>query len=182
MNGTTQHNTKEEFEADPVFQGYDVSQLRVKLGSGEECFRKAVAAVKAWKTFDVSWVHFCYPDVPVEVGSTVAMMVFQLGFWVVSFCRIVYIIDEWEESGQVSRFGFAYGTLHDHVVKGEERFIVEWSHEDDSVYYDLVAFSSPRHWLTQIGYPVARYIQDKFSAASTDAMQRAVGKTTITQI
>ena len=52
---------------------------RIKLGKGEACFRKAVAAVKAWKTFDVTWCTLCYSDVPVEVGSTIAIMVYQVG-------------------------------------------------------------------------------------------------------
>jgi len=182
VNGTTQHSTKEEFEADLQFQGYDVAQHRFKLGNGEECFRKAVAGVKEWKTFDMEWVQLCFPELPVQVGTTVAVIARQIGFWVVSFCRVVYVIDEWDESGQVSRYGFAYGTLDDHVVKGEERFVVEWNHEDDGVYYDLLAFSSPRHWLSQIGYPVAKHIQEKFATESGDAMQRAVGKTTVTQI
>ena len=76
-----------------------------------------------------------------------------------SFCRIVSVQDEWEEGGQSSKFGFSYGTLNEHVVKGEERFTVEWSHENDDVLYEILSFSSPRHWLSQIGYPVARYIQ-----------------------
>ena len=29
------------------------------------------------------------------------------------------MVDEWEEGGQVSRFGFTSGTLNEHVVKGE---------------------------------------------------------------
>ena len=37
--------------------------------------------------------------------------------------------------------------------------MVEWSHENDEVTYEILSFSSPRHWLTQVGYPVARYIQ-----------------------
>lgn len=36
-----------------------------------------------------------------------------------SFCRISSIVDEWEEGGTVSRFGFASGTLNEHVVRGE---------------------------------------------------------------
>jgi alpha-ketoglutarate-dependent taurine dioxygenase len=42
----------------------------------------------------------------------------------------------------VRRFAFAYGTLAEHAESGEERFQVEWR-EDDSVWYDILAFSRP---------------------------------------
>jgi uncharacterized protein (UPF0548 family) len=75
---------------------------------------------------------------------------------------------------RLSRFGFAYGTLPDHPERGEERFIVEWNHADDSVWYDLLAFSRPCHWLARLGYPYARYEQARFRRQSGQAMQAAV--------
>ena len=52
-------------------------------------------------------------------------------------CRIVYVIDE---QGSSERYGFAYGTLPDHMERGEERFTVEFDTDDQTVWYDLYAF------------------------------------------
>ncbi len=53
----------------------------------------------------------------------------------------------------------AYGTLTEHVEIGEERFIVEFDHESNEVWYDIFAFSRPGHMLVKIGYPYSRYLQ-----------------------
>jgi len=70
-------------------------------------------------------------------------------------------------------FGFAYGTLPGHVERGEERFLVEIA-DDDSVRYDILAFSQPKHLLTKIGYPFVRRLQKRFGRESSAAMVRAV--------
>jgi len=181
INKTSEHICKDSFEGDISLQHYDIDHHRVVIGKGEECFRKAAEALKQWKTFDLPWVTLCFPDTPIEVGSMVAILSYQIGFWVVSFCRIVYVVDGWEEDGTSTRFGFAYGTLADHVERGEERFLIEWSHENDEVYYDILSFSRPGSWVTQLGYPVARYFQVRFAEESTKSLLKAIGATTITQ-
>ena len=52
----------------------------------------------------------------------------------------------------MKRFGFGYGTLPGHAERGEERFSVEWNREDGCVYYDVFAFSHPKHPLAWLGY------------------------------
>lgn len=42
-----------------------------------------------------------------------------------------------EEGGAVKRFGLLYGTLVEHAASGE-RFTVEWSRDDDRVWYDIL--------------------------------------------
>ncbi|GAM19267.1 hypothetical protein SAMD00019534_024420, partial [Acytostelium subglobosum LB1] len=161
VHGTKEYDTKEQYENDPKYQNYDIDHFRVKLGQGRECFERAVAALKSWKQFDLDWVNFCFNDVPVAVGNTVAVASRQFGFWALSFCRIVYVIDGPEEDENVIRYGFAYGTL-DHLERGEERFVIEWRRDQNGegdVYYELLSFSEPQHLLTQLGYPVARFFQ-----------------------
>lgn len=70
------------------------------------------------------------------------------------------------------RYGFACGTLSEHAEAGEERFLVEWL-EDGSVWYDLLAFSRPRHALARIAYPFGRMLQARFRRDSGRAMQQA---------
>ena len=121
--------------------------------------------------FNFDWVQLCWPETPIEVGSTVAIMTQALGIWSVNACRIVYII---EEKGAVEKFGFAYGTLPDHVGRGEERFCVEWNREDDTVWYDLLAFSKPNQLPSKMAYPFMRHQQKRFAAASLQAMVKAI--------
>jgi uncharacterized protein (UPF0548 family) len=73
----------------------------------------------------------------------------------------------------VEKFGFAYGTLAEHAERGEERFLVEWHQDDDTVWYDLLAFSKPGP-MARVGYPLARRLQKRFARDSKEAMKRAV--------
>jgi len=77
----------------------------------------------------------------------------------------------------MERFGFAYGTLAEHAESGEERFTVEWNRDDDSVWYDILAFSRPRQMLARVGYPVSRSLQRKFAKDSKLAMLQSVRDT-----
>ena len=81
---------------------------------------------------------------------------------VTSAARVVYLV---EEGRPVRRFGFAYGTLPDHVETGEERFTVEWHENDDSVWYDMLAFSRPQHPLIKLSSPLARMLQKRSRAS-----------------
>src|ERR1700731_4891378 len=95
---------------------------------------------------------------PIEVGTTVALVVRHWEFWSVNSCRIAYVI---AEHRQQEAFGFAYGTLADHTEMGEERFSGEYNSRDQSVWYDLYAFSRPRP-LVRTAYPLARMLQRRF--------------------
>ena len=99
------------------------------------------------------------------------MMSHAIGLWWLNYCRMVYIVGE---SGPISKFGFAYGTLPGHVESGEERFLIEWNRADDSVWYDILAFSKPDHFITRLGYPVMHRTQKRFGRDSASAMFRAV--------
>jgi uncharacterized protein (UPF0548 family) len=116
--------------------------------------------------FNLGWVQLCWPETPIAAGATVSVLAQVFGVWWLNAARIVYVIDE------PRRFGFAYGTLPDHIARGEERFMIEWR-EDDSVWYDLSAFSKPKHWLVKMGYPMTRLMQKRFGKHSLDAMTRA---------
>lgn len=147
--------------------GYTVDHNQIRLGEGASCFARAVEAVKQWEMFNIGWVHICWKDTPIEAGNTVAILTRHLGFWSLNACRIVYVLDE---DGPVRRFGFAYGTLIDHAERGEELFSVEWRKEDDSVWYDLFAFSQPNKMLARAGYPITRMLQKRFARMSKAAM------------
>jgi uncharacterized protein (UPF0548 family) len=163
--------------------GYNVDHNRVQLGSGAENFERAVAALKQWRQFELGWVTLVPRGVKIEKGATVAVKAWACGMWSLNACRIVYVVDEThaaygeaEREGDeaVTRFGFAYGTLPDHIERGEERFLVEWNRTDDTVWYDILAFSHPRHPVVRLGFPVARMMQKRFARDSLAAMRSAV--------
>lgn len=149
--------------------GYTVDHNRIKLGDGETRYDRAVAALKNWKHFELGWVKIVPSGVDVRPGATVAVQAKSFGFWSLNACRIVYLIND---DGPTKRFGFAYGTLPDHVERGEERFTIERL-EDDSVWYDIYAFSCPAHPLAKLGFPVTRRLQKRFAKDSLAAMLTA---------
>jgi len=151
---------------------YTVNHTRIKLGDGEDVFRAAKTALVNWKQFDLGWLEAWSPETAIEVGEVVAVVARAIGLWWLNACRIVYVVDDVEP---IHRFGFAYGTLPDHAGSGEERFLIEWNHADDSVWYDVLAFSRPRKLLVRLGYPMVRRAQRRFGRESGAAMRRAVG-------
>ena len=151
-----------------TIHGYTVDHNRIQLGHSQANYEKAIDALRSWKHFDLGWVTIVPPESPIEVGQTVAVQARTFGLWSLNACRIVYTVDE---DAKVKRFGFAYGTLPDHAECGEERFTIEW-HPDDSVWYDIYAFSRPKHPLVKLGRAVARGLQKRFARESMSAMAR----------
>lgn len=148
--------------------GFVVDHHRERLGHGAATFERAAEALRAWQMFPAPWTAIVPARAPIAAGSVVGVLV-HAGVWWTSSARIVYVIDE------PRRFGFAYGTLPGHVERGEERFSVEWR-GDDSVWYDLRAFSRPRLWAARLGRPLTRQLQHRFSRASKAAMRATVAK------
>lgn len=157
-------------ERPPEISNYIVDHNRIRLGRGEETFERAVEALCSWRMFDLGWVRICWPDTPVEVGNTVAVLGQHYGFWSLNACRIVYLV---EEDTAIRRFGFVYGTLPGHAESGEERFTVEWDPYDE-VWYDVYAFSKPNSALARVGKPFARVLQRRFARDSMQAMVWAI--------
>jgi uncharacterized protein (UPF0548 family) len=148
--------------------GYNIDRNGAVLGSGKGDFARAKKAVQEWKMFDVPGLDLLYPDTPIEVDRNVALLAHHLGFYSLNSCRIVYVIDD------PDTFGFAYGTLSEHVEVGEERFFVEFDQESGKVWYDISAFSRPGNLLVKLGYPYSRFKQKQFARGSKAAMYRAV--------
>jgi uncharacterized protein (UPF0548 family) len=149
-----------------------VDHARVRLGDGEEVFQAARSALSSWEHFRLGWAEVWPPDPPVRQGQVVAVLARILGLWSLNAARIVYVVDR---VGPVTAFGFAYGTLSDHAESGEERFLVEWDRREGGVWYDILAFSRPRHFLARLGYPLVRRMQERFRRDSGRALQQAVG-------
>ena len=156
----------------PTPAGYASNHGRIRLGHGGATFNKAVEALRRWEMFDLGWVSLCWPEAEIEVGTTVAVLARHFGFWSLHPARIVFLVED--DDARMRRIGFAYGTLQGHGERGEETFIIEWLHADDSVWYDLRSFSRPGQPLTALGYPVTRMLQRRFARESTRRMLNAV--------
>ena len=149
-------------------EGFRVDHNRMQLGRGIQVYEEAVAALKRWRQFDLGWVSIVPKNIPLEVGTTVAVKARAFGTWSLNATRIVYVVNE------TKCFGFAYGTLPDHVECGEERFTVEFNSGDESVWYTILAFSKPQHPLVKMTYPLARTLQKRFARDSMARMKTLV--------
>lgn len=150
--------------------GYTVDHSRIKLGDGSQTFERAATAVSTWKHFDLGWLRLVSDDVVPITNAVVAVVASHFPLYSLNACRVIYVIEDKDDPKR--RFGFAYGTLSAHAERGEERFTVEWDTASDEVWYDILAFSRPGHWLVKIGYPVARWWQRRFARDSMQAMVR----------
>ncbi len=121
--------------------------------------------------FNLGWLHLYPANAEVRENSVVAVVVSHFGFWSVNVSRIIYV----EEEPQ-NLYGFAYGTLLEHAEMGEERFTISWNAAEDSVWFDVLAFSKPGHILAKIGHPFSRRLQRRFARDSMAAMMKAVAR------
>lgn len=154
--------------SDPELAGYNIDHNRIIIGRGQTDWERARTAIQSWKMFDMPWVKVYRPQTPIRKDENVAVLILHFGFYSLNAARIVYTIDEPE------RYGFAYGTLTEHGESGEERFSVELDPITGDVSYDLLAFSTPNHFLARLGYPLTRSLQKRFARDSKAAMLRAV--------
>jgi uncharacterized protein (UPF0548 family) len=154
-----------------VPQGYVVDHNRIRLGEGASAFKQAIKALNNWQHFNLGWLNVSDPNTAIETGMQIGLLCSFASVWLLCACRVVYVVNE---DGPVKKYGFAYGTLPGHPETGEERFTIEWHDADNSVWYDLLAFSKPGNLLVTIGYPLTRALQKKFVKDSQRAMLDAV--------
>jgi uncharacterized protein (UPF0548 family) len=125
-------------------------ERRAVIGAGAECFARASAANLRWAVKTRSGFRVARiadgsagPEGPVTVGETALIRFGPIRERV----RVVRVVDE------PRRRGFAYGTLPQHPLIGEEAFLVEWR-DDDRVDLVIRSFSRPNGWLWTLLWPV----------------------------
>ena len=92
-----------------------------------------------------------FSDAPVVTGESAVV---RLGL-VVETVQVVRVVRE------SRRRGFAYGTLPEHPLIGEEAFVVEWN-TDDSVEFVVRSFSRPNGWGWTLLWPAMRVARQVF--------------------
>jgi uncharacterized protein (UPF0548 family) len=152
--------------------GYYVDRYAVDLGRGADAFAAACDAVRRFVMYPRPWTAVQRAFDEPHQGAEFVAAIRHMGFWSANPCRIVYTMDETDETAQ--RYGFALGTLEGHVETGEERFEVSRDTRTDVVSYRVVAFSRPRVLLARLGTPIARMLQRRFGRESRQAMVKAV--------
>ncbi|EIE23935.1 hypothetical protein COCSUDRAFT_32909 [Coccomyxa subellipsoidea C-169] len=176
-----------EFTSGSSLKGWQSDYDRVQVGKGKQAYRKAKDFVSEWQHMGLGWVDTNRPAV--KVGEHVIVMAQVLGLlWMCNPLRILYAK---EEKGLIPaaamlrarrqpactsrglRFDLGQTTLEGHSLAGEERFSVQWSKEDDSVWYEIYAISRPATLLALASYPLTRYYQQRFRRESMAAVQRA---------
>jgi len=151
--------------------GFSRDHERVLLGKGEAVFRRAAEAIARWQMMPPSVVQPCPPGAKIEEGAMTANLfrAWSLGGWLTLPTRILYLVEDRKD--QFLRSGFAYGTVRGHWEHGEERFLALWDQGNDSVWYDLLVYSRPRHPLARLAYPYTRWEQSRFRRLSAAAMR-----------
>jgi uncharacterized protein (UPF0548 family) len=169
--------------------GHRPGERSVRLGSGDERFRAASEVLMTWGVqhgSDVEVVHMHAPGLqytgtsftdrtvsenqanstkeaifaadgtPYLTNGMTAVLIFSLGSLRFDIpVRVVYVIDE------PHRIGFAYGTLADNYISGEDAFIVH-KNEDGSVWLTVRTFSRIDRWYLRVVSPFIRYIQSRY--------------------
>jgi len=153
--------------------GFNADLATAVIGHGQQTFERAKNALAQWRHYEMGWVELFPRGASIETGTVVAVLVRHLGFWSLNGCRVVYGIGD-RQTG--SSFGFAYGTLTNHAELGEEIFEVILAPESGEVIYRIQAVSRPRAAMARIGYPFARYFQERFRRDSLSALQRAISE------
>jgi uncharacterized protein (UPF0548 family) len=134
--------------------GRRVRTHRLALGRGSAPFSAAIEGLRAW--VEHAGIHARVVPVrpPIEVGTSLLVI---LGVGPVHLAvpdRIVAVIDE------PNRFGFAYGTLPGHPERGEESFVIDRA-ADDQVTLTIRIDAVPAWPVLRPLTPVLDWLQDQ---------------------
>jgi uncharacterized protein (UPF0548 family) len=148
-------------------EGFNHDHYEVELGKGLESFERAVRGLKAWEAHHLPGIRIFPANEAIRQGASVVITLGLPFIALVAPCRIVGVIDE------ETRWGFAYGTLPGHPEQGEEAFIVSIS-PDETVRFEISAFSRPAGLLVRMSGPLGRNLQRVGAKGYLRALQRFV--------
>ena len=148
-------------------RGYRSSEHRGRLGTGDECFARAVASLMTWGVQRGSGLRVTEirsaseaPVAPVGENGTPALtlgtsIVLRMPLGPVALRAPARVVSVTEEPDRV---GFAYGTLTGNPISGEESFVVERTGTGE-VWFTLRQFSRPGRWYSRLASPALRIAQ-----------------------
>ncbi len=152
---------------DSMPPGFRQVRRQIVLSDRPETFPVAREGLRTWQAHRGIGATVSPGDPPAE-GATVIVSLRRGPLAVIAPCRVVAVLDN------EVQYGFAYGTLPGHPEQGEEAFVVE--RRDDGVVFEIIAFSRPADWVTKLGGPVSRLIQQRATRGYLEALRRWVSE------
>ncbi|KAL8532113.1 hypothetical protein ACS0TY_008649 [Phlomoides rotata] len=150
--------------------GFLVNHARVLVGSGLETFEKGKGALQNWRHFSLDWTYVD-PKTSIQSGMKFCVCSKAIFPWVLLPLKVAYVNESSSSKNAVASFSFGGGTLHGHMLAGEERFSITMDEKSD-VWYEILSFSKPANFLSFIGYPYVLLKQKQFAHESTLAMKK----------
>ncbi|KAI3922498.1 hypothetical protein MKX01_006187 [Papaver californicum] len=141
-------------------EGFFLNHSRVLVGSGLSTYEKGKKALLTWRHFALNWA-FVDPNTPIEIGSKFCVCAKEVLPWLAMPLQVAYKLK--------ASFGFVSGTLQGHLQSGEEWFSIEMD-ENNQVWYEILSFSKPAHFLSFITYPYVQLRQKVFAHQSANAV------------
>lgn len=154
--------------------GFKAIHTRFQVGKGKAAFEAGAEAVRDLRFFNTGWTDAFRNRGIIEPDAVVALRSRAICLWVLTACRVIYIIDEKNESSGL--FRLAYGTLPAHAFVGEEWFTMEWSAEDDVVWFSVSAFFKSASLFVVLTSPITRYLQKRFARDAARALQADISQ------
>ena len=143
--------------------GWFVNRRSSCLGHGAEAFVRACDALDRLDCLEQTWLT------AERDGAHLAICSRQLfGLWLVNVNRVL----RRHSASRVS--SIIWGTTTQHVLAGEERLSVRWDESTNSVEFEVLSFSRPRHLLAWLGYPYVLCQQIRFGRDAILSMKKAV--------
>jgi uncharacterized protein (UPF0548 family) len=138
--------------AGPVPPNYRVERSVAYLGNGPAVWARSQEALRGWQAHRGAGATVHPAGAALAQGTTVIVTMPLWPVYIVAPCRVAYSTDD------PRHFGFAYGTLPGHPEQGEESFHVV-KDDDGGVRFEIVSFSRPASFITQLGGPFSRSVQ-----------------------
>ncbi len=156
----------------PAPGGMSDDRLEAVLGSGDEAWTRARRALDEWTHFDLPWAGAASGGSPAQPDLIVVVGARRLGIHMLVGCRIIETHDSVDAERQT--YGFTYGTLRSHIMRGEERFEVWRDVATHEVGYTIHAMAAPGRWYSRLAKPLVDYYRGQFRRDSAKAMVKAV--------
>lgn len=156
----------------PAPTGMSDDRLDVVLGRGDEAWNRTRRALDEWTHFDLPWAGVASGGSVAQPGLDVVVQARRLGIHMRVGCRVIETHDT--RGADRHAYGFTYGTLRNHVERGEESFEVWRDLASDEVGYTIHAMAAPGRWYSWLTKPLVDYYRGQFRRDSAAAMAKAV--------
>ncbi|WP_424210876.1 DUF1990 family protein [Streptomyces sp. BI20] len=149
----------------PLPSGYHHLRRRTRLGAGRAVFEAAGTALTTYAMHRAMGMAIEADHAAARPGGRVGvgLRIGPVGLYAPT--EVVWTAYE------PRRIGFAYGSLPGHPECGEEAFVVSLA-ADDTVWFEVLAFSRPAAWWTRLAGPLVPFFQRRYAAHCGRVLRR----------